>query len=79
MPSFSNEFIKRKVVDSSGELLGVLEDIVIDPRTGDITEIMVKVEQEIDVNKLPWAMKNNLCAIPAQEVREIEERVVLRR
>jgi len=79
MPSFSNEFINRKVVDSSGELLGSLQDIVIDPRTGDLTEIMVKVEPEIDVTKLPWSMKDNLCAIPAQEVREIDDRVVLRR
>ena len=79
MPSFSNEFMSMKVVDSSGELLGTLQDIVIDPRTGDVTEIMVKVEQEIDVTKLPWSMKNNLCAIPAQEVREFDDRVVLRR
>ena len=79
MPSFSNEFINRKVVDSSGELLGFLQGIVIDPRTGDLTEIMVKVEPEIDVTKLPWSMKDNLCAIPAQEVREIDDRVVLRR
>ena len=79
MPSFSNEFINRKVVDSSGELLGSLQGIVIDPRTGDLTEIMVKVEPEIDVTKLPWSMKDNLCAIPAQEVREIDDRIVLRR
>ena len=54
MSSFSGEYLKRSVVDINGELFGHLADIVIDPRSGEITEILVEVISEIDVTKLPW-------------------------
>ena len=54
MSSFSGEFLKRDVVDNNGELFGHLMDIVIDTRSGEITEILVDVVSEIDISKLPW-------------------------
>ena len=41
MASFSGEYLKRPVVDNKGELFGHLEDVVIDTRSGEITEILV--------------------------------------
>ena len=79
MSSFSNEFIKRPVVDADGELFGHLEDIVIDPRSGEISELLVEVIADIDVAKLPWPMENGLCCVPAQEVSKIGSRISLRR
>ena len=54
MSSFSGEFLKRAVVDINGDLFGHLADIIIEPKSGEISEILVEVIAEIDVSKLPW-------------------------
>tara|TARA_Y100000766_G_C18905580_1_gene605627 strand:+ start:2532 stop:2819 length:288 start_codon:yes stop_codon:yes gene_type:complete len=79
MSSFSGEFIKRPVVDVNGDLFGHLGDIVIDPRSGEISEILVEVVPEIDVSKLPWPMNDGLCCVPAQEVAKIGSSISLKR
>ena len=53
MSSFSGEFLKRAVVDINGDLFGHLVDIIIEPKSGEISEILVEVIAEIDVSKLP--------------------------
>jgi len=79
MSSFSGEFLKRSVVDINGDLFGHLVDIVIEPRSGEITEILVEVIPEIDITKLPWPSESGLCHVPAQEISQIGSRIVLRR
>lgn len=79
MSSFSGEFLKRAVVDSNGELFGHLADIIIEPRSGEISEILVEVTAEIDLTKLPWPSEDGLCHVPAQEINQIGSRIVLRR
>lgn len=79
MSSFSAEFLQRDVVDVNGELFGHLKDIVIDSRSGEITEISVKVVPEIDVNKLPWPTVDGVCQVPAQEISKISSKIVLKR
>ena len=79
MSSFSGEYLKRSVVDINGDLFGNLVDIVIEPRSGEITEILVEVIPEIDLTKLPWPSDGGLCHVPAQEISQIGSRIVLRR
>tara|TARA_A100001037_G_C15013877_1_gene573030 strand:- start:8 stop:247 length:240 start_codon:yes stop_codon:yes gene_type:complete len=79
MSSFSGEYLKRSVVDNNGDLFGHLADIVIDPRSGEIIEILVEVISEIDVTKLPWPSDDRFCQVPAQEISQIGSRIVLRR
>ena len=79
MSSFSGEFLKRAIVDSNGELFGHLADIIIEPRSGEISEILVEVTAEIDLTKLPWPSEGGLCHVPAQEINQIGSRIVLRR
>tara|TARA_B110001452_G_scaffold223344_1_gene196548 strand:- start:1404 stop:1643 length:240 start_codon:yes stop_codon:yes gene_type:complete len=79
MSSFSSEFLKRPVVDANGELFGHLGDIVIDPRSGEVIELLVEVIAELDVTKLPWPMEDGMCCVPAQEVSQIGSRISLRR
>ena len=79
MSSFSGEFLKRAVVDINGELFGHLADIIIETRSGEISEILVEVIAEIDVDKLPWPSEGGLCHVPAQEINQIGSRIVLRR
>tara|TARA_X000001036_G_C20519991_1_gene741721 strand:+ start:731 stop:970 length:240 start_codon:yes stop_codon:yes gene_type:complete len=77
--SFSGEYLRRAVVDANGELFGHLSDIVIDPRSGEVTEILVEVVPEIDVTKLPWPTDDGFCQVPAQEIAQIASRIMLRR
>ncbi|RJU86005.1 MAG: PRC-barrel domain containing protein [Candidatus Poseidoniales archaeon] len=79
MSSFSGEYLKRPVVDANGDLFGHLVDIVIEPRSGEIAEILVDVVSEIDVTKLPWPTEDGLCQVPAQEIAQIGSRIMLRR
>ena len=79
MSSFSGEFLKRSVVDINGDLFGHLVDIVIEPRSGEIAEILVEVTSEIDLSKLPWPSDGSVCHVPAQEISKIGSRSVLRR
>ena len=79
MSSFSGEFLKRDVVDVNGELFGHLSDIIIEPKSGEITEILVEVISDIDVTKLPWPSEDGFCHVPAQEISQIGARIVLRR
>ncbi len=79
MSSFSGEFLKRSVVDINGDLFGHLVDIVIEPRSGEIAEILVEVTSEIDLAKLPWPSDGGVCHVPAQEISQIGSRIVLRR
>ena len=51
MSSFSGEYLRRAVVDANGELFGHLSDIVIDPRSGEVTEILVEVVPEIPMKE----------------------------
>ena len=79
MSSFSSEYLRRAVVDANGELFGHLSDIVIDPRSGEVTEILVEVVAEIDVTKLPWPTDGGFCQVPAQEIAQIESSIMLKR
>ncbi|MAI67199.1 MAG: hypothetical protein CMJ26_04915 [Phycisphaerae bacterium] len=79
MSSFSGEYLKRPVVDANGDLFGHLVDIVIEPRSGEIAEILVDVVAEIDVTKLPWPTEDGFCQVPAQEIAQIGSRIMLRR
>lgn len=79
MSSFSGEFLKRAVIDINGELFGHLVDIIIEPKSGEITEILVEVISDIDVAKLPWPSEGGFCQVPAQEISQIGARIVLRR
>ena len=48
MAIFGRELIGREVVDSHGEVLGQLIDIVFDNQLGSITEFLVKIGMDLD-------------------------------
>gem|GEM_PF-307175 len=69
MAIFAREIIGRDVVDSHQERLGELKDVVFDTSTGSILALRVKIENDIDVSKLPWEMQDGL--IPAIMVEHL--------
>ena len=79
MASFGKEFVGRQVLDSSGDCLGTLEDLVIDLKNGLVTDLLVILENDIDPEKLPWPTNRGVCRVPSEEVTKISARIHLRR
>ena len=75
--SFSKELIGRSVVDSHGEYLGRLNDIVFDVSSGVVTDLHVEVEANIDVNKLPWESQGNIVQIPIDVIKSVATQIHL--
>jgi len=76
---FAREIIGRDVVDSHLERLGELKDVVFDTPTGSILALRVKIENDIDVSKLPWEMHDGLIQIPVEEINRIAAKIHLKR
>ena len=79
MAIFAREIIGRDVVDSHQERLGELKDVVFDTSTGSILALRVKIENDIDVSKLPWEMQGGLIQIPVEEINRIAAKIHLKR
>ncbi len=79
MASFGREFIGRQIIDSNGDSLGILDDMVIDIRSGIILELLVKLEDDLDPSRLPWPSSKGVCNVPADEVERISSRIHLKR
>lgn len=79
MAIFGREIIGREVVDSHGELLGQLIEIIFDNQLGIITEILVKISADLNAELLPWVAKNGVVSVPVAEVSRIASRVHLNR
>ena len=75
--SFSKELIGRSVVDSHGEYLGRLNDIVFDVSSGVVTDLHVEVEANIDVSKLPWESQGNIVQIPIDVIKTVATQIHL--
>ena len=77
--TFGQEIITRQVVDAAGDLLGHLADFNIDVETGNIVNILVVTESQIDPNDLPWPTTDGLLSIPIDEIANVGTVVELSR
>ena len=77
--SFGHELLGRKVMDSAGDRLGTLIDLVIDQPTGNVLAMLVKLEENLDPSRLPWEMEEKFMRIPVEEVDRIATSVHLKR
>ena len=77
MAIFANEVMGRDVVDSHNEKLGELNDIVIDKFSGSVTQIVVKLEQNLDPTMLPWKHQDGNVIIPIDDVARISVKIHL--
>lgn len=79
MAIFGRELIGREVVDSHGEVLGQLIDIIFDNQLGVITEFLVKIGKDLNAELLPWVAKDGVVSVPVAEVSRIATKVHLTR
>ena len=73
--TFGREIINLEVHDSADDKLGNVADFRIDISSGQITNILVMIEPEINPQLLPWPTVNGLVSVPVEEI-ESESNVI---
>ncbi|GEM_PF-529669 len=80
MPAtFSAELAGRRVVDSRGDLLGVVADLLIDSTSGNVLGLLLDLDAGLDAGLLPWPVHGTHLLVPTDEVAAIDEDIHLLR
>ena len=69
--TFGREIINREVHDSADDILGSVTDFTIDFESGQITNILVMIEPDINPQLLPWPTVNGLLSVPVEEIDSV--------
>jgi sporulation protein YlmC with PRC-barrel domain len=77
MAIFGREIIGRKVFDQTGQELGILVDLHFDLFSGLITEFIVRVNDDIDPQKLPFDCDFDVVKIPTEQVNSVAKDIRL--
>ena len=76
--SFGQEMLGRLVQDKKGKELGKLTDLVIDVSNGEISELLIRCADNIDVSRIPFPLKDGAVAIPSTEVATFGQVILLK-
>ena len=80
MPAaFSAELTGRRVVDSRGDLLGTVVDLLMVDVAGSGLGLLLEKDAGLDHNLLPWSSFGDHLVVPTEEVASIEEDIHLTR
>tara|TARA_B100000131_G_scaffold124298_1_gene121449 strand:+ start:1377 stop:1619 length:243 start_codon:yes stop_codon:yes gene_type:complete len=77
--SFGHELLGRQVLDSAGDRLGTLFDLKIDAPTGNVLAMLVRLEDNLDPERLPWEMEREYMRVPVEEIDRIATSIHLKR
>lgn len=77
--TFGRELIGLDVLDSRGDQLGTVADILLDLSTGAVNTLVIELDGVIDSNLLPWPSEEGLLLLPANEIDRVGPQVVLKR
>jgi sporulation protein YlmC with PRC-barrel domain len=69
--TFGREIVNRDVHDSADDKLGNVADFRIDIGSGQITNILVMIEPDINPQLLPWPTVNGLLSVPVEEIESV--------
>jgi sporulation protein YlmC with PRC-barrel domain len=80
MPAtFSMELCGRRVVDSRGDLLGTIADLILDEASGNVLGLLLELDSGLDPSLLPWPTHGEHLVVPTDEVERIDEDIHLTR
>jgi sporulation protein YlmC with PRC-barrel domain len=74
---FAKNLSNKQVMGSDGTDLGALYDLVIDVNTGDILDIMVKPDPDLNIQE--FKIENDFLLLPFDSVRAIKDYIVVDR
>ncbi|WP_455645306.1 PRC-barrel domain-containing protein [Methanosphaera sp.] len=66
-----------QVATNSARILGQLEELTIDERTGKITEIVIKTDSERNVNVKGAKRNGDLISVPFGKVEKVGEFIII--
>ncbi|HDN64885.1 MAG TPA: PRC-barrel domain containing protein [Methanosarcinales archaeon] len=72
---FAKNLSKKNVMSSDGSILGALYNIVIDIRTGELINLLVKPDMSVD--RTMYLAEGNYMLIPFSAVRAIKDVMVV--
>ena len=72
---FAKNLSKKNVMSSDGSILGALYNIVIDIRTGELINLVVKPDMSVD--RSLYRSEGNYMLIPFSAVRAIKDVMVV--
>jgi sporulation protein YlmC with PRC-barrel domain len=75
--TFGHEIINLEVHDSADDKLGNVADFRIDISSGQITNILVMIEPDINPQLLPWPTVNGLVSVPVEEIESVSNVIKL--
>lgn len=75
---FGREILNRPILDSAGDTLGHVADLLINTRTGEVESLLVMISEELDPALLPWPSVDGLLQVPTNEIFELSNAIRLR-
>ena len=75
---FGREILNRPILDSAGDTLGHVADLLINTRTGEVESLLVMISEELDPALLPWPSVDGLLQVPTNEVFELSNAIRLK-
>jgi len=72
---FAQKLSYKEVLDSEGREMGVLYNIVVDAKTGILTELVIKPASELDTSG--FKKENGYILIPFDAVKSVRDVIVL--
>ena len=61
---FGREILNRPILDSAGDTLGHVADLLINTRTGEVESLLVMISERLDPALLPWPSVDGLLQVP---------------
>jgi sporulation protein YlmC with PRC-barrel domain len=77
--TFGRELIGLAVVDSRGDILGTVADLMVDLGSGAISTLVIELQAQLDAAKLPWPSEAGLMLLPSDEIDRVGHQIVLKR
>jgi sporulation protein YlmC with PRC-barrel domain len=77
--TFGRELIGLSVVDSRGDVLGSVADLMLDLSTGAVGTLIIELSADIDAGLLPWPSEAGLMLLPTEEIERVGAQIVLNR
>jgi sporulation protein YlmC with PRC-barrel domain len=77
--TFGQELIGLVVVDSRGDILGTVADLMVDLNSGAVGTLVIELQPSLDADKLPWPSEAGLMLLPSEEIERVGPQIVLKR
>mgnify|MGYP001408986894 FL=1 len=77
--TFGRELIGLSVVDSRGDVLGSVADLMLDLSTGAVGTLIIELSVDLDSDLLPWPSEAGLMLLPTGEIERVGAQIVLNR